>query len=128
MRKAAAIYRAELESSPNLFLNIEMPSFGHPVVYSEPEPEAIVMPPLHTHLSLPSVPPTGDPPATSKIDESLFTVVDPEIVRESPIEAKHRRMIRQHRSGPLDREMKPNAAVRDCLNVSFSSYMASRLS
>lgn len=132
MRKAAQIYRAELESSPNIFLNIEMPSFEHPVVYCEPEPEPIVMPPLHTHLSLPGVSvsaslagaaatPTGtaaDPFASqSKIDESIFTVIDPEIVRESPIEAKHRRMTRQHRSGPLDREMKPNATVRDWLNV-----------
>lgn len=48
----------------------------------------------------------------------MFTVVDPEIVRENPVEAKHRRLVRSHRNGPLDRELKPNAKIRDELNVS----------
>ncbi|KAK0535321.1 Phosphatidylinositol (PI) 3-kinase [Tilletia horrida] len=51
------------------------------------------------------------------IDASLFTIADPEIARENPVEAKHRRLVRSHRSGPLDRELKPNAAVRDELNA-----------
>ncbi|KAL9935214.1 hypothetical protein V8E36_005562 [Tilletia maclaganii] len=53
----------------------------------------------------------------STIDASLFTIADPEIARENPVEAKHRRLVRSHRSGPLDRELKPNAAVRDELNA-----------
>lgn len=47
----------------------------------------------------------------------LFTIVDPEIARENPVEAKHRRLVRSHRNGPLDRELKPNAKIRDELNV-----------
>jgi phosphatidylinositol 3-kinase len=43
--------------------------------------------------------------------------VDPEIARDNPVEEKHLRLVRSHRSGPLDREMKPNAATRDELNV-----------
>ncbi|CAD6917266.1 unnamed protein product [Tilletia controversa] len=53
----------------------------------------------------------------STIDASLFTIADPEIARENPVEAKHRRLVRSHRTGPLDRELKPNATVRDELNA-----------
>lgn len=63
----------------------------------------------------------------SLIDGSLFTVVDPEIARDNPVEAKHRRLVRSHRSGPLDRELKPNAAVRDELNVSVHDPFELRL-
>lgn len=49
-------------------------------------------------------------------DLALFTVIDPEIARENPVEAKHRRLVRSHRSGPLDRELKPNAKIRDELS------------
>lgn len=56
--------------------------------------------------------------ASRGIDASLFTVYDGDMLmeRENPVEAKHRRLVRSHRSGPLDRELKPNAAVRDELN------------
>lgn len=40
-------------------------------------------------------------------------VQDPEVLRENLVEAKHRRMARSHRTGPLDRELKPNAKIRD---------------
>src|SRR5690242_5502803 len=39
---------------------------------------------------------------------SVVIVEDPEISRENPVEAKHRRLVRSHRNGPLDRELKPN--------------------
>ncbi|PWN50000.1 phosphatidylinositol 3-kinase [Violaceomyces palustris] len=58
--------------------------------------------------------------SASTIEASLFTIVDPEVFRENPVEAKHRRLVRSHRSGPLDRELKPNAAVRDELNEILS--------
>lgn len=45
------------------------------------------------------------------------SIIDPEIVRDNPVEAKHRRLVRSHRNGPLDRELKPNAKIRDELNV-----------
>ena len=43
--------------------------------------------------------------------------MDPEIARENPVEDKHRRLIRSHRTGALDRELKPNAKDRDELAV-----------
>lgn len=44
-------------------------------------------------------------------------VVDPDFQRENPVEAKHRRLVRSHRNGPLDRDLKPNPKIRDELNV-----------
>ncbi|KDN52489.1 phosphatidylinositol 3-kinase [Tilletiaria anomala UBC 951] len=130
-RRAEQIYQADLEASPNIFLYIEMPQFELPLVFCEPDPKPITLPPLHTYATGTSAVATqarpsavqggagarvGGSSAISGIDSSLFTIADAEIARESPIEAKHRRMARQHRSGPLDRELKPNASVRDQLN------------
>lgn len=44
--------------------------------------------------------------------------MDPDITRENPVEDKHRRLVRSHRSSPYDRELKPNAKIRDELGVS----------
>lgn len=48
-------------------------------------------------------------------------ILDPDIVRDNPVEAKHRRLVRSHRNGPLDRDLKPNPKIRDELNVSLRS-------
>ncbi|SNX81777.1 related to phosphatidylinositol 3-kinase [Melanopsichium pennsylvanicum] len=56
----------------------------------------------------------------NRITSSLFTIFDPDIFRSNPVEAKHRRLVRSHRSGPLDRELKPSAEVRDELNEILS--------
>ncbi|PWZ02567.1 phosphatidylinositol 3-kinase [Testicularia cyperi] len=60
---------------------------------------------------------TGDP---NRITPSMFTIFDPEVARANPVEAKHRRLVRSHRTGPLDRELKPSAEVRDELNEILS--------
>ena len=52
-----------------------------------------------------------------KTPTSLVLVQDPESMRESPIEVKHLRLARGHRSSPVDRDLKPNPAVRNQLNV-----------
>jgi phosphatidylinositol 3-kinase len=44
-------------------------------------------------------------------------ILDHEIYRDNPVEAKHRRLVRSHRNGPLDRDLKPNPKIRDELNV-----------
>lgn len=66
-----------------------------------------------------SAAPTPATPLLKLSDASIFPIVDPDIARDNPVEAKHLRLVRSHRSGPLDREMKPNAATRDELNVSL---------
>ena len=50
----------------------------------------------------------------------LWAVVDPDIAKENQVEDKHRRLVRSHRSSPYDRELKPNAKIRDELDVSAS--------
>jgi hypothetical protein len=50
-------------------------------------------------------------------DLSLWNVIDPDIVHDNPVEDKHRRLVRSHRSSPYDRELKPNAKIRDELGV-----------
>lgn len=47
----------------------------------------------------------------------LQIVLDPEAARDNPVENKHRKLARSHRNGPLDRDLKPNAKIRDELNV-----------
>lgn len=71
------------------------------------------------------VPPPSTPAPTSSAafasDPHLWAVVDPDIARENPVEDKHRRLVRSHRSGPHDRELKPNANIRDELSVCLLS-------
>lgn len=86
-----------------------MQEYPLPVFASLTPSRSVVLPP---NLTIPSntVSPLGD--------VSLCAILDPEIARENPVEAKHRRLVRSHRNGPLDRELKPNAKIRDDLNVS----------
>ncbi|GAA6011669.1 hypothetical protein JCM10207_004202 [Rhodosporidiobolus poonsookiae] len=125
-RQIEKIHKAESEKSDNLFLYIDLPRFDFPVVFSEPEYPLPVLSSL-TLSSTPAPPTTssavaqGTSASTSTsaqttAETSLFTIVDPEIVRKNPVEAKHRRLVRDHRNGPLDRELKPNAKIRDELN------------
>jgi phosphatidylinositol 3-kinase len=57
--------------------------------------------------------------ASIAADAHLWSVVDPEVARDNPVEDKHRRLVRSHRSSPYDRELKPNAKIRDELGVSI---------
>jgi phosphatidylinositol 3-kinase len=63
----------------------------------------------------PPVPPVL--PSSFAADPHLWAILDPEIARENPVEDKHRRLVRSHRSSPYDRELKPNAKIRDELGV-----------
>jgi len=63
--------------------------------------------------------------ASMATDAHLWSVVDPEIARDNPVEDKHRRLVRSHRSSPYDRELKPNAKIRDELGVGINSYLPS---
>lgn len=56
----------------------------------------------------------------------MWAVVDPDIPRENPVEDKHRRLVRSHRSSPYDRELKPNTKLRDELGVRIVSSMGYR--
>lgn len=61
-----------------------------------------------------------------RVQTGKFTtmkVYDPEQYRSDPIEQKYRKLERSHKDGPLDREIKPTAKIRDELNkiLSYSS-------
>jgi hypothetical protein len=55
--------------------------------------------------------------AATWADTQFWQVIDPEVARENPVEDKHRRLVRSHRTSPYDRELKPNAKDRDELSV-----------
>ncbi|KAK2075005.1 hypothetical protein P8C59_009168 [Phyllachora maydis] len=57
----------------------------------------------------------GPGPGPGPGDDRLIRVFDPEVAaKDNPAETKHRRLVRsQHRHGVLDKDLKPNAAVRD---------------
>lgn len=111
------LQQAETEKSNNLFLYIDLPRFDFPVIFNEPEARSI--PSTTSISSSPSNAPTAPPISSFTTDMHLWSIVDPEIARENPVEDKHRRLVRSHRSGPYDRELKPNAKIRDELAVCF---------
>ncbi|KAJ3755606.1 armadillo-type protein, partial [Lentinula raphanica] len=116
-RKMEEIHSAETQKSENLLLYIDLPRFDFPVIFNEPESlgnaaSTSTLPPP----SLPPPPQTPTQPVTSSFasdNTHLWTIVDPEITRENPVEDKHRRLVRSRRSGPYDRELKPNSKDRD---------------
>jgi phosphatidylinositol 3-kinase len=124
--------QAETEKSENLFLYIDLPRFDFPVIFSEPvsisdHPRNRLLKNAQEHTShtstssiVPSTIQTPSAPsgtASFTFDPHFWAVIDPDIARENPVEDKHRRLVRSHRSSPYDRELKPNAKIRDELGV-----------
>ncbi|KAJ6498012.1 atypical/PIKK/PI3K protein kinase [Mycena vitilis] len=110
-RKMEEVHAAETAKSENLVLYIDLPRFDFPVIFSEPE-----VPTASTSALLPQV---SQPPLPTSVSSSftaephLWAIIDPDVARENPVEDKHRRLVRSHRSSPYDRELKPNAKIRD---------------
>ncbi|KAF9048681.1 kinase-like domain-containing protein [Panaeolus papilionaceus] len=112
MEEIHAVSSAETEKSENLFLYIDLPRFDFPVIFNEQEASAS----SSTTTTVVVPPQTPATPAISTTfinDSNLWSVVDPDIVHDNPVEDKHRRLVRSHRSSPYDRELKPNAKIRD---------------
>lgn len=114
------------------YLHIEFPRFDHPIVFTDRE---YPPPPISTMQNSASDVRLKPPPEVSfgpgielDIDPSghpapgrLIRIYDPEVgVRDNPCESKHRRLVRSSRTGVLDRDLKPNAKIRDELNVIMS--------
>ncbi|PLB37922.1 phosphatidylinositol 3-kinase VPS34 [Aspergillus candidus] len=106
----------------NFTLHVEFPRFDHPIVWSDHE---YPPPPISTYTQ--SAP--GNANATLKplpevrfgpdIEgaEGVIRIYDPEMGQTgNPCEDKHRRLIRSHRTGIMDRDLKPNPKIRDELN------------
>ncbi|KAK3497561.1 kinase-like domain-containing protein [Neurospora hispaniola] len=119
----------------DFLLTVELPRFDFPVVFADheyPPPPISSLQHLSSSQSGLMVKPTPDiqlGPGISRIDADdetsagrLIRVYDPEVgARDNPAESKHRRLVRsQHRNGILDKDLKPNAKVRDELNQIMS--------
>ncbi|KNC70113.1 hypothetical protein SARC_17363, partial [Sphaeroforma arctica JP610] len=91
------------EEKPKLgpMLYIDLPQFDYPVVFCE---RIIDLPPAPSTLS---------------------GLHDPEIEYDNLLETKHRLLTRAYRRGHLGKDLKPNAQIRNYLNVCviFSVFM-----
>ncbi|KAI9045304.1 phosphatidylinositol 3-kinase VPS34 [Aspergillus affinis] len=112
----------------NFTLYVEFPRFDHPIIWSDHEYSA---PPISSHSqnaaananpALKPVPEVRFGPGIEGTDgDSVIRIYDPEVGQTgNPCEDKHRRLIRSHRTGIMDRDLKPNPKIRDELNVILS--------
>ncbi|KAI9308010.1 kinase-like domain-containing protein [Cunninghamella echinulata] len=137
-RQIEQIHKKASQSSTDFALYVELPKFDFPVVFGDKEYTPIInsasfipdhnVPPPQTKTAIANAmnqPMYGDHHneanrLSQHPTETLVThysvVLDPDIHRDNPVEAKHRRLVRSHRNGPLDRDLKPNPKTRDELN------------
>lgn len=59
----------------------------------------------------------GDKAYEFRIQKELVTINDPEMLMENNVDAKHHKLARSLRSGPSDKDLKPDAHTRDILNT-----------
>ncbi len=127
----------EEDNVERFHLTIDFPRFDHPIVFTDHE---YAPPPISSQLH--NAPVSGNvnlkPPPEVQLgpgingtgagdednDENappLIRIYDPEVgAKDNPAESKHRRLVRSHRTGVLDRDLKPNAKIRDELNTIMS--------
>ncbi|KAI8371734.1 kinase-like domain-containing protein [Radiomyces spectabilis] len=141
-RRIEQIHKKASQSSSQLALYIDLPKFDFPVVFGEMEytlpdanaPASGQAPyhPVNTATTVTSTPmDTGDELSQGRSHPmqaatGYSAIIDLDILRENPVEAKHRRLVRSHRNGPLDRDLKPNPKIRDELNE-IMGYPPSRI-
>jgi phosphatidylinositol 3-kinase len=115
----------------NFVLYLDFPRFDHPIVWADyeyppppvssypqhaqPNPNATLKPPPEVQ------PGPGIEGADDTADQRVLKIYDPEVGQTgNPCEDKHRRLVRSHRTGIMDRDLKPNPKIRDELNVIMS--------
>ncbi|KAL2010307.1 hypothetical protein VTN00DRAFT_6114 [Thermoascus crustaceus] len=123
----------------NFILYVEFPRFDHPIVWADHE---YPPPPVSSHPQhAPSNPnSTLKPPPEVRFgpgiegageggENRIIRIYDPEVGQTgNPCEDKHRRLVRSHRTGIMDRDLKPNPKIRDELNVIMSYEPTQELS
>ncbi|KAG8225411.1 hypothetical protein J437_LFUL004611 [Ladona fulva] len=100
-REIEMINEKEKRSSDCMYLMVEFPvievnSVPHAVVYYEKD---------------------GDEVYQFRVQADIVTVPDNEILQDNLVESKHHKLARSLRSGVSDKDVKPNATVRDTLNT-----------
>lgn len=120
------------DDEENFVLYVEFPRFDFPVVFQDfeysPPPISVyaqktpsasninLLPPPEVRLG-PGIEGASDGGENSQI----IKVYDPEVgQRGNPCEDKHRRLVRSHRTGIMDRDLKPNPKIRDELHEIMS--------
>lgn len=109
-------------------LYIDFPRFDHPIVWSDhqyPPPPVSSHPqnvPTNANTALKPIPEVRLGPGIEGGDSNgVIRIYDPEVGQTgNPCEDKHRRLIRSHRTGIMDRDLKPNPKIRDELNTILS--------
>ncbi|KAH8594046.1 kinase-like domain-containing protein [Bisporella sp. PMI_857] len=109
-------------------LNIELPRFDFPVVFADheyPPPPISSMQHIsgsQSTINLKPPPEVQYGPGINGLGDNddhpfggrLVRIYDPELgAKDNPAENKHRRLVRGHRTGALDRDLKPNPKTRD---------------
>ncbi|KAJ2124959.1 Phosphatidylinositol (PI) 3-kinase [Coemansia sp. RSA 1822] len=97
MEKINDIRHSEQELASSLYIHVGFPQFDFAVLFGEPK--------------------LDDPLVLQPKNAKFCLAFDPEMYRDNPAETKHRRLLRGYRSESLDRELKPNSAIRDQLNT-----------
>lgn len=108
----------------HFFLYIDFPRFDHPILFTDHEypapPISTLQPHANGDVQLKPPPEVTLGPGINDIDGDvgpLIRIYDPEIgIKDNPVENKHRRLVRNQRTGVLDRDLKPNAKIRDELS------------
>ncbi|XP_064474715.1 phosphatidylinositol 3-kinase catalytic subunit type 3-like [Ornithodoros turicata] len=100
-REIEVVNNNEKCSSNQMFLMIEFPRIVHEnveysVVYFEKD---------------------GSEPCQYAAPNEIVTIPDPDVSLENLVESKHHKLSRSLRSGLTDKDLKPNAAMRDQLNA-----------
>ncbi|CAJ0767125.1 3651_t:CDS:10, partial [Entrophospora sp. SA101] len=104
-RQIEKVNKLESSKSKKLYLYIDLPKFDFPIVFSEPEYLLPVNP------TSPSNAGSVQSNSLASSGSSMILIRDSEILWDNPVEAKHRRLARDHRNGPLDHDLKPNAKI-----------------
>ncbi|KAJ6257567.1 hypothetical protein Dda_7352 [Drechslerella dactyloides] len=140
-RQIEQIQKRTIKRTTEHFLYVDFPRFDFPVVFCDFEYPTIaalaeaaasaaengIATPTASSTSHASVT-TGQTavaagsipgePIPAPVDGGMIRVYDPEAAREkdNPAELKHMNLVRSQRNGPSDRDLKPNARIRDQLN------------
>ena len=125
----------EEDENERYTLVIDFPRFDFPIIFTDheysPPPISSLMlnassgninlkPPPEVQLG-PGIDGTGTVPDDDENAPPLIRIYDPEVgAKDNPAESKHRRLVRSQRTGVLDRDLKPNAKIRDELNTIIS--------
>ncbi|KAJ9293989.1 hypothetical protein DTO271G3_7365 [Paecilomyces variotii] len=120
----------EERDDENFVLYVEFPRFDHPIIWADHEysPPPVSSHPQHTQTNpnstLKPPPEVRFGPGIQGSEEEanrIIRVYDPEVGQTgNPCEDKHRRLVRSHRTGIMDRDLRPNPKIRDELNVIMS--------